>query len=389
MKKNKKTRNKPAILPSNQREPQSKTKQVLHILAAVAFLYAFLVAVKSMGMSFKLFGRGFEETLIRETTNPFIGLFVGVLATSIVQSSSTTTAMVVAFVASGTLTIETAVPIVMGANIGTTVTAVLVAFVHVTRRNEFEKAFAAATVQEFFKILTVMVLLPLELTTGLLRKSAAAITHLFVGSSPDLSFAGPLSFIVGPVAKSLKSTCCYLGSPWHGVLLLTVSVIVLAFSLYMLTRIMKTIAMSGAEKSLTKALNRSPLVGFLAGLIITAIIQSSSVTTSLMVPMAAAGLLSVEHVFTVTAGATVGTTVTALLASLAGNAAGLTIAFVHLLFNVGGILLFYLFPYPRKIPVYLAKGMGRIGKRSPTAAIAFVAGLFFILPGLLIFFWNL
>ena len=370
--------------------PEATTLQTaLRVVAVIALLYLFLVAVKSMGMSFKLFGKGFAETLIKETSNPFIALFVGVLATSIMQSSSTTTAMVVAFVASGTLSVETAVPVIMGANIGTTVTGLLVAFVHVTRRNEFEKAFSAATVHDFFNLLTVMTLLPLELMTGFLRKSASAISSLLLGSSSDLSFKGPLALVVKPVAKQVQRACCFLDSPWNGILLLTLSLAALVFALYTRTRLMNTLMISKAEKGLHKALDSHPLVGLMAGLAITAIIQSSSVTTSLMVPMAAAGLLTVEQVFPVALGANVGTTVTALLASLAGNAAGLTIALVHLLFNVTGIFAFYVIPYTRQIPLRLAKFMGRVGKKSPSLAVGYVATLFFIIPGLLIFFWNL
>lgn len=380
---------KPAGRTENEAPEPTTLQTVLRVVAVIALLYLFLVAVKSMGMSFKLFGKGFAKTLIKETSNPFIGLFVGVLATSIMQSSSTTTSMVVAFVASGTLSVETAVPVIMGANIGTTVTGLLVAFVHVTRRNEFEKAFSAATVHDFFNLLTVMTLLPLEIMTGFLRKSASAISTLLLGSSSDLSFKGPLALVVKPVAKQLQQACCFLDSPWNGVLLLTLSVAALAFALYTLTRLMKTLLMSKAEKGLHKALDSHPLVGLMAGLAITAIVQSSSVTTSLMVPMAAAGLLTVEQVFPVALGANVGTTVTALLASLAGNAAGLTIALVHLLFNITGILAFYVIPYTRQIPLRLAKFMGGVGKRSPALAVGYVVTLFFIFPGLLIFFWNL
>lgn len=370
-------------------EKNRRLQNVVYIIAAVFLLYMFLVAVKAMGQSFKLFGSGFEETLIRETSNPFIGLFVGVLATSIVQSSSTTTAMVVAFVASGTLTVEIAVPIIMGANVGTTITGILVAFVHVTRKDEFERAFAAATVQEFFKVLTVLVLLPLELMTGFLRHCSVMITEMFTGSSGGFAFRGPLGFIVDPVANRLEQLCCLLKHPYHGVVLLIVSVMALAFALYMLTRIMKTVTMSGAEKGLHTALNSSPMIGLLLGMVITAIIQSSSVTTSLMVPMAAAGLLTVEQVFPVALGANVGTTITALLASLAGNAAGLTIAIVHTLFNVFGILLFYAIPYTRKLPLFLANYMGAVAKKSPLSAVLFVVLPFFVVPGLLIFLWNL
>ncbi|MBW2397406.1 MAG: Na/Pi symporter, partial [Deltaproteobacteria bacterium] len=124
--------------------PRSGT--VVRILLLLALLYGFFVGLDLMGLSFKLFGSGFAEALVARTANPFVGLFIGILATTLVQSSSTTTSMVVGLVAAGALTIDGAIPIVMGANIGTSVTNTLVSLAHVTRREEFQRAFAGATV---------------------------------------------------------------------------------------------------------------------------------------------------------------------------------------------------------------------------------------------------
>ena len=94
----------------------------LKALLIIAILYLFLLSIKLLGHSFNSFGRGFAETLISMTSNPFSGLIIGIVATSIIQSSSTTTSLVVGLVAGGALTIDTAIPMVMGANIGTTIT---------------------------------------------------------------------------------------------------------------------------------------------------------------------------------------------------------------------------------------------------------------------------
>ncbi|MCD6499162.1 MAG: Na/Pi cotransporter family protein [Deltaproteobacteria bacterium] len=367
----------------------SRSQTIFRFLGAIVLLYLFLVSVAAMGVSFKMFGKGFARALIQETSNPFVGLFVGLLATSIVQSSSTVTSMIVAFVASGTLSVQTATPVVMGANIGTTVTGMLVAFIHVGSKQEFEKAYAAATVHDIFNVLSVLVLLPLELATGFLHKSAAYVTQFLVGSSTDLSFHGPLARFVKPVAHGGGHMLAFLGKPWDGVTLLIASVAVLIFSLYMLTRLMKTLVLNKAQSHLNKALESVPAVGLLVGIAVTAIIQSSSVTTSLMVPLAAAGVLTIEQVFPVALGANVGTTVTALLASLAGNAAGMTIALVHLLFNISGILVFYPIGFMRRIPIRLAETMGRLGAKSAIYAVIYVVGLFFVLPGTAIFVWRM
>jgi len=96
----------------------SKHNSLINFIFFGFFLYLFFVSIELMEVAFKGFGKGFAEQLIATTSNPFVGLFVGILATSIVQSSSMTTSMLVGMVASGMITIPNAIPIVMGANIG-------------------------------------------------------------------------------------------------------------------------------------------------------------------------------------------------------------------------------------------------------------------------------
>ena len=99
-----------------------RSRILLPITCFAALLYGFFLGLDLMGLGFKLFGEGFAEMLLEQTANPLVGLFAGILATSLVQSSSTTTSMTVALVAAGGLTIEGAIPIIMGANIGTSAT---------------------------------------------------------------------------------------------------------------------------------------------------------------------------------------------------------------------------------------------------------------------------
>ena len=94
-------------------------------LQLLIFLYLFFLSLEMMGGSLKLFGKDFSKSLIASTSHPFIGLFIGILATSIIQSSSSTTSIVVGMVAEGVLNIENAIPIIMGANIGTSITNIL------------------------------------------------------------------------------------------------------------------------------------------------------------------------------------------------------------------------------------------------------------------------
>ena len=113
-----------------------RLQALLAIIFFAALLYGFFLGLDLMGIGFKLFGKDFAKMLLEQTANPLVGLFAGILATSLVQSSSTTTSMTVALVAAGGLTIEGAIPIIMGANIGTSVTNTLVSLGHGRRKME-------------------------------------------------------------------------------------------------------------------------------------------------------------------------------------------------------------------------------------------------------------
>ena len=344
-----------------------------------------------MGHSFKGFGRGFAENLIQTTSNPFVGLFVGIFTTSIIQSSSVTTSMVVAFVASGVLTINNAIPIVMGANIGTTVTSIIVALGHITRKEEFRRALAGATLNDFFKLIVVIFLLPLELFTGILQKTAGHMAQLFCNIG-GIKITSPVKLITKPPINfidQLLTTQLSLPPKIASSIMLLIAVTVLFFSLFYMVKIMKSLMLGRANQILDRAIAGRSLIAMLTGMVFTATIQSSSVTTSLLVPLVAAGILSVENAFPITLGADIGTTITAMLAALAGNIAGITVAFVHFLFNVIGILIVYPCQATRKIPIKMAKAFADKCADYKQYAIFFVLGTFYLIPGLIILIYRL
>jgi len=364
------------------------TRRAFHVLTLVIFLYLFLVSIRLLGIGFKMFGGGFAAQLIATTSNPFVGLFIGILATSLVQSSSTTTCTVVGFVASGLLSIQNAVPIIMGANIGTTVTSTFVSLGHITRREEFRRAMAAATVHDFFNVLAVMILFPIELATGVLQHLAQGLSEILVGKE-GLAFASPVKRIVAPAAEQVVSLAVRL-TPRHAAFMVAVfAVFLLIVSLFYIVKRTKKLALSRAEAILDRLIGKSGIAAIALGCCVTAVIQSSSVTTSLMVPLAGAGIARLDQIFPITLGANIGTTVTALLASLAGDAAGLTIALVHLFFNVFGILLVYPFRPIRRVPMAMATRLANAAARSKRYAVLFIIGMFYVVPLFLIFFSRL
>jgi sodium-dependent phosphate cotransporter len=346
----------------------------------VGLLLGFFVGLEMMGLAFKLFGRGFAEALIERTSNPFVGLLIGILATTLVQSSSSTTSMTVGLVAAGALTIEGAIPIIMGANVGTSVTNTLVSLAHVTRREEFQRAFAGATVHDFFNWLAVIVLLPLELATGFLAKTAGALEAVLEGVG-GINLLNPLKVVVHPIAGGLVSL---LGG--SGALVLIAGIALLIASLKFLVDLLKALMTGRAERTLHNTLFRSRWSALAAGVAITVMVQSSSITTSLMIPLVGAGVVTLEQVFPFTVGANVGTTITAMLAALAtGSAAAVTVAFSHLVFNISASVLIYLPPPMRAIPLGLARGLGRLASRNRILAGIYIVVVFFGLPIVLLF----
>jgi len=355
----------------------------------------FFVSIELMGEAFKGFGRGFAEKLISTTSNPFVGLFIGILTTSIVQSSSLTTSILVGMVAAGTITIQSSIPVIMGANIGTTVTNVIVSLGHITRKHEFERAFAGATLHDFFNILNVTLLLPLHLLTqqlfgkSFLEFMATGLSTLFENVG-GMKFASPLSVIVSPATKLLHNHLLPLIlSPFGqisdtklAIAALVLSLAMLFLALTYMVKSMRAALLVKVENLFDSYIFKNGLRSFLVGSILTATIQSSSVTTSLMVPIVGAGILTLERVFPYVLGANIGTTITAILASLVtGSKTAVTVAFVHLFFNVIGTIVWY--PL-KKVPITMSKKLAKTTLKSRKIAIIYVLMIFYIIPGLLI-----
>ena len=349
----------------------------------VALLYLFLTGVELLSGGFKTMGAGFVDGLFEGVSNPVAGLFVGLLATVLVQSSSVSTSVIVGLVASGVVGADEAVPMIMGANLGTTVTNTLASLGHMRRDMEFRRAFAAATVHDFFNILAVIVFLPLELATGYLSSTAGWITEQVIGSS-GAEFNSPLKAAVKMPAGWVKDLLSGVGAGgnWMGGLMILIGLMFIFLALAYITRNMRLLVADRVEAAINRTLGAgSGLVAILLGAIITVSVQSSSITTSVLVPLAASGVLTLENIYPVTLGANVGTTVTALLAALAtGNPAAVTVAVVHTLFNVSGIALFYPIRALRRIPLRLAAGLADVAAERRSTAIVYALGMFVVIP---------
>lgn len=351
-----------------------------HVVARRIFLlllclYTFVVGITAMGASFKLFGKEFAEKMLETTSSPFVGLFIGILATAIVQSSSTTTTLVVSMVAGGAISIEGAIPMIMGANIGTTVTCLLVSMGQITQKAEFRRAFAAATVHDFFNLITVAILFPLELATGILARLSALLQSAFANVG-GMKLANPLKAAVKPVVNLLKDL---VGD--QPVALLIVSILLIILMLIAIVKLLRSLVLERVQSFFNRHLFRNAARAMVFGLLVTCAVQSSSITTSLAVPLAGAGILTLAQIFPYALGANVGTTITAILASLAtGNPAAVTVAFAHLLFNVSGILIIWPHPGIRAIPIWCAEWLSAAAEKHYWVPFAFLLLVFFAVP---------
>ena len=350
---------------------QSRSATLARVAALLALLYCFLVGITVLSGAVKSLGSGvISGDTMAAVSNPIMGLIIGILATTLVQSSSVTTSLVVGLVGGGMIGVDMAIPMVMGANIGTTVTSSLAALGHMGNRLEFRRAFAAATCHDFFNYLAVVVLLPLELMTGYLQKSSLVIAGWFSAGSAQ-AYKSPFKASLKAAFKAIESL---LNSAFDEpglsakVSLAVVGIILIFICLVLIVRLMRTLVLDKVQSLLSDALDKSILVGLLAGAVLTVAAQSSSITTSVMVPLAGAGLITLRQTMPLVLGANIGTTVTALIAAIAVSGdlamAARQIAIVHLLFNLTGITLLYTIPRAVDVPIGMARRLALVADRS-------------------------
>jgi solute carrier family 34 (sodium-dependent phosphate cotransporter) len=267
------------------------------------------------------------------------------------------------------------------------VTNTLASLGSIRRANEFQRAFAAATVHDFFNLFAVAILLPLELLTGFLSMVAGELTELLRGAEFDPASPGrspirvAVRLPVGRAAELLEP------GPVMSALFLILGLVLIFVALAFITRNMRRLVAGGVERAMNRLIGRGGgAMGILLGIGITVAVQSSTITTSILVPLVAAGILTLPSAYPITVGANVGTTITALLASLAVlRPEGLTIALVHTLFNLSALAIIFPVRQVRMIPVRLAERIADVATRRHLVVLVYGVGLFVVLPLLGIF----
>ncbi|EED90301.1 sodium phosphate cotransporter, partial [Thalassiosira pseudonana CCMP1335] len=413
-------------------------------------LYFFLLSLELLGSSAKVLGGCSAGGLMGDNANPVAGLVIGELATALVQSSSTTTSIIVSLVGAGALSVQNGIYMVMGANIGTSVTNTIVSMGQMADGAQLERAFAGATVHDIFNLLTVAVLFPLEIISHYLYYLTKAMLPSTITEGEE--WEGPIKKIVSPLsdriikankdvvkdiatgkvescddyypvicldgiedyshcakkcdkdAGEVKGVDCgqvecpgffQNGASKHddsvsGGVCLVLALFLLFICLMGLVNVLQR-GLAGMVRNATstriiyKATNVNGLIAIMIGTGITILVQSSSITTSVLTPLVGVGCIQLEQMFPLTLGANIGTTITGLMAAMVADTVdALQVALCHLFFNISGIIIWYPLPFMRKIPLNGARALGRATRRSKLVPPIYIILVFFVIPLLLL-----
>ena len=508
------------LTPSN----ENPVKKAVLTLLVFYCLWVFLLTLGVMGTGFKLLGGKDSAKMFDVADNPISALMIGILATVLVQSSSTTTSIMVSLVGADELSVKTAVFMVMGANIGTSVTNTIVAMGHFANKDDLRRGFAGATVHDVFNMLNVLIFLPINwiypifekmtyemakdqkscegddcnkteflkpyispyakgvasydkkvakyisqnwcagqcgksystdamklisaevctsttdcsnvhknykdnwMSSGYLAKKRAPAYIVGTASGPaEFHYSKPDSCTsstkffddedawTSTVAGSLTAGTCYevCGSKvktglcdkrllkggltledWEmtdngaGTFLTIVALIGLCSCLFCIVYMLQIIMKGAAARVLQKVVGFNGYLNIAIGCFITIMVQSSSITTSTLTPLAAVGIISLQDMFPLTLGANIGTTLTGIMSASVVTSKPVNawqVALAHLFFNIFGTLMWYPIPKVRDIPLRASKFLGHMTAHPQYGVLfppAYIFTCFFIIPGI-------
>jgi sodium-dependent phosphate cotransporter len=360
------------------------------------------------------------------------------------------------------INVMNAIFIVMGANIGTSVTNSLVSFGHIVNVQEFRLGFQGASAHSSFNLLCVLLLLPLEIITtafnggdgGMLFAISSTVADSLVGASAE-TFKSPVKVLVGGLSskfikinkdliKGIAKGCipcegpdgetegfckddsrkdsdgekikqCVTVEEWDTIYLegnvvkkgfaadmgdetgslvvLVISLVFLCVALYGIVRLLHYLVLSsgrmrtedGGESAFVryvrKVLGFNAYLSIFFGMVMTICVQSSSITTSALVPLVALQIISVEDMLPLTLGANIGTTCTAFLASMVTEKkSAIQIALVHFFFNIIGIAFWFPVPFMRRLPLAMAETLSAHTLRYRWFGAFYILLVFVLIP---------
>ena len=414
--------------------PQEWGLIAIGILGVALLLYFFLFGLDLLGNGAKVMSGCKAGELFGDDTNPIAGLMIGILATVLLQSSSTTTSIIVSLVGEA-ISVQQGIYMIMGANIGTSVTNTIVAMGQMGDGDQLERAFSGATVHDMFNFMAVAILLPLEVITGYLDALTGAMVKNAEVKDGE-KWEGPVKKIVSPLGKRViivnkkvtksiangdkecddfyPNSC--EGNPTYkscggsfgliacdkdhnfcpaffseeatakddkvsGGVVFFIAIMILFTCLLGIVAILQKMLLGMSTRIVYKATDVNGYVAIAIGAGITMLVQSSSITTSTLTPLVGMGALRLEQMFPLTLGANIGTTLTGITAAMVSdNIESLQVALAHLFFNVTGIAIFYPVPFMRQLPLYAARRLGRATRIWRGFPLVYIFVMFVIVP---------
>lgn len=402
------------------------------------FLYFFLFGIGLLGTGAKVMSGCTAGSLLGDDMNPVAGLMIGIVSTALIQSSSTTTSIVVTLVGAESVSVNQGIYMVMGANIGTSVTNTIIAMGQMGDGDQLERAFAGATVHDMFNFLSVACLFPLELITSYLARMTGACVKNFQAKEGE-KWVGPIKRIVSPLTNKIiianknvikgvakggscsdfypiqcedpefptKSTCSQVGliscdkstdacpaffqatatrsdDQMSGLAVFIIGLVVLFVCLFGMVYVLQKMLLQVSTRIIHKATGINGYIAILVGWGVTMVVQSSSVTTSTFTPLVGLDIVQLEQMFPITLGANLGTTVTAIMAAMLSNSDAMQVALAHMFFNLSGIIIWYPVPFMRNIPMNLSRKLGKMTRIWKGIPIVYILLVFLLLPLLLL-----
>jgi len=355
----------------------ARYRSVIGALLGVYFFVSSIILIKESAM---LMGGALAKkvlTLIKDTTS---GVFAGWITTAILHSSGAFDSIIVAFVSSGIMPLSLAVATIIGAELGTTITPLLVAVVgYAKNKVQLNASFNVTMAHFLYNLFTLLIFYPAELFFALFTKIAQGGSSIFVKAS-WLNYVPSLLDVVTPWIPPLLNNI----PAWVGLIL---GGLVLVASLWGVERYMTALFSMPKSWNLIRATFTKPTRAFLAGLLFTMLVPSTTVMVSLLVPLAASGVISADYyILPYILGANIGTVFDVMIAALAtGNPVSLGVWLVHLTINLAGALIFFplLKPFSR-----LVRWSSEVITKSPMRTILFMVG-FHAIPVLVVLLYLL
>uniref|UniRef100_A0A8R1I1R5 Uncharacterized protein n=1 Tax=Caenorhabditis japonica TaxID=281687 RepID=A0A8R1I1R5_CAEJA len=295
-----------------------------------------------------------ESPLIND---PISAVVVGMLATVVLQSATTTTNILVTMVAANMITVHDAIPVMIGSELGSSLVNAMVSLAYSGKPEQFKRAFSAAILGDVFNICGLFVIFPMEMFTGLIEKVSWWIVDPLI-SEQGLSFK-TLELLTDPINQII------------------------------LQKLLEGHAANYVKSLLSKQCPGmwKPCTGYLVmlvGLIVTILIQSNSIFSSSLTPLVGSGVVTLEQMYPLVLGSNIGTTFSGVLAAFSTDPSrfekALHMAMCQVIYNIIGTCLFYIVPCTRKFPVYLSLKLGEITNEYRWFIVVFIFTFFLIIP---------